>query len=93
MSAIGDVVNFAERSYHRKLVYPLIQEEIDAARSAYSYCVECLLDIYEYFQKDRLNYLTEGGGALVRVLCKRSVMCYFASVLRMRCKISKLMQS
>ena len=66
-----------------------MQEEVDAARSVYSYCVECL-DEYEYFQNARLNYLNQGGGAL-RVLCKRSIMCYFASVLRLLLKINAVM--
>ena len=43
-----------------------------------SYCAESL-DEYEYFQNASLNYLNQGDGAL-RVLCKRSIMCYFASL-------------
>jgi hypothetical protein len=90
LSAIDDVIEFGERNYHGSLMYPILLN-INAPQNVYSYCVECLENI-DYLVEARLNYNNEGGGAN-RVLCKRSLKCYYASILRLQLKLSSVMSN
>jgi hypothetical protein len=82
------ILEFGERNYLRSLMYPMLLN-INGPQNVYSYCVECL-DNIDYLVEVRLNYKNEGGGAN-RVLCKRSLKRYYASILRLQLKLSSVM--
>ena len=56
------------------------------AREVSTHIVWNVLIIYMFFMDDLLYYYIQGGGAL-RVLCKRGIKCYYASVLRLQFKL------
>jgi hypothetical protein len=56
--------------------------------SVYSCAVACI-DSYVFLVEDIESYSVNGGGAL-RVLCKRSLTCYYASVLMLDCKLHSM---
>jgi hypothetical protein len=90
LSAIKRVLDYGEGRYPRSLINPTWKED-DSSRSIYAYCVECL-DHYMFFMDDLLYYNIQGGGAL-RVLCKRGIKCYYASVLRLQFKLHNSMMN
>ena len=84
LTAIKRVLDYGEDRYHKSLINPSWKED-DNSRSVYEHCVECL-DHYNLLIDDLLSYFIQGGGA-PRVLCKRGIKCYYASVLRLQFKL------
>ena len=51
-------------------------------------CLVACMDTYGYLQYDIAAYNKYGGGAL-RVLCKRSLTCYYASIFMIHYKLQQ----
>jgi hypothetical protein len=93
-TAVGRVILNGLQENHSYWVQALKGHHFDDRRqhintvSAYSCAIECI-DSYMFLQDDIAEYNSYGGGAR-RVLCKRCVVCYYASVLMLQLKLQSM---